>query len=404
MKRAYRYRLYPTPVQEAQLNRWLSTLRVLWNCSLADREHAYKQEKRNISGFDQTRQLTLSRQQYAELAEIPVEFARGTLRNLHLAYRAFFRRCKNGDKEKGFPLYRHADQPMSLMDVNAKGRAWVVDGKLSLPKMDASVRMVYHRPMPENFTVAMVVIKKTARGWYVSLAGDTGCPAPERLDPARCIGVDVGLKTYIALSNGVKIHKPNFLREAEARLVRQQRIVSRRKKGSANRGKAKERLAILHAQVASSRDNFIHEISRELVDNYDLIAFEDLQVRGLLMKDDGNGKHGRAMKRNIGDAAWGKLRWCLEYKCETAGKWAVAVPARGTTQACSGCGVVVPKTLRDRRHVCPDCGLDLDRDENAARNILMRALQQVGQCLAEPNASGELAIAGSVKEEPHAHA
>ena len=171
--------------------------------------------------------------------------------------------------------------------------------------------------------------------------------------------------------------------------MRGDNIVSRRRKGSANYRKAKHKLAVLHDRVASIRDNFIQEVSCELVANYDLIAYEDLQVKGLQQKD--SGKRARAMHRNIGDAAWAKLRWCLEYKCEAAGKWAVAVPARGTTQMCSGCGTVVPKTLRDRRHVCPDCGLDLDRDHNAAINILNRALSEVGQCLPEltPMETGE---------------
>lgn len=384
MKLTYRYRIYPMPKQAAQLEDWIEVLRRLWNFSLEDRKAAYEEQKETLSSYTQMKHLTVSRAQYPELQAIPVGFARGVLGNLDLAYKAFFRRCKKGEEKKGFARHKKVGEINSLVDRDAKGREWVRDGNLSLPKL-GTVRMIYHRPIPEGFVIAMVVVRRIAGKWYVSLAGDDGLAAPENGRPIKAVGLDVGLTHLVVTSDGEVIDPPQYYRKAEAKLARLQRQLSRKKKGSANRRKAALKVARAHHDVANARGHFLHKLSRRLVDEYDLIAVEDRIAKALMQKDGGNGRQSRAMHKNIADAGWAELAWALEYKCERAGKTFVAVPARGTTQECSGCGTVVPKTLYDRQHICPECRLDIDRDLNAAINIRNRAVS------AQINASGEIA-------------
>ena len=388
MKITYKYRIYPTHKQAAQLDDWLEILRRLWNFSLVDREAAYKERKETLSSYTQMKHLTVSRAKYPQLQAIPVGFARGILCNLDLAYQAFFRRCKKGEEKKGFAKYKKVGEVNSLVDRDAKGRRWVRDGKLSLPKLGL-VRMVYHRPIPGDFVIAMVVVRRVAGKWYVSLAGDDSLTAPENDKPVKALGLDVGLTHLVVTSDGEVIDPPQYYRKAEAKLAKLQQWLSRKKKGSANRRKAILQVARAHHDVANARSHFLHELSRRLVDEYDLIAVEDRIAKALMQKDGGNGRQSRSMHKGIADAGWAQLTWALEYKCERAGKTFVAVLARGTTQECSGCGEVVPKTLYDRRHTCPKCGLDIDRDLNAAMNIRQRGIDVIGLCRSESDASGE---------------
>ena len=392
MKFTYKYRIYPSTKQVTQLEDWLEILRRLWNFSLEDRKTVYEERKETLSSYTQMKHLTMSRAKYPELQAIPVCFARGVIGNLDLAYKAFFRRCKNGEEKKGFARHKKVGEINSLVDRDAKGREWVKDGNLNLPKFGI-VKMVYHRPIPEAFVIAMVVVRRVAGKWYVSLAGDDGLAVPDNGRYVKAVGLDVGLTHLVVTSDGEVIDPPQYYRKAEAKLTKLQRRLSRKKKGSANRRKAILKVARAHHDVANARSHFVHELSRQLVDEYDLIAVEDRIAKALMQKDGGNGRQSRSMHKGIADAGWAELAWALEYKCERAGKTFVAVPARGTTQECSGCGAIVPKTLYDRRHACPECGLDIDRDFNAAINIRQRGIDTIGQCLSESDASGEQVLA-----------
>jgi len=381
MKITYKYRIYPTHLQATKLEGWFEVLRRLYNFSLQDRIAAYKEHEKTLSCYDQQKHLTVSRTMYPELRAIPVGLARGMLGNLDLAYKAFFRRCKNGDKEKGFARFKKFGEVSSLVDRDAKGRKWMRNGKLSLPKFGL-VKMIYHRPLPEDFVIAMVVVRRVAGKWYVSLAGDDGLVVPDNGGYVNAVGLDVGLTHLVVTSDGEVIAPPKYYRKAEAKLAKLQQHLSRKKKGSANGRKAKLKVARAHHDVANARGNFIHELSRRLVDEYDLIAVEDRIAKALMQKDGGNGRQSRTMHKGIADAGWGQLAWILEYKCERAGKIFIAVPARGTTQECSGCGAIVPKTLRDRQHICPECGLNIDRDLNAAINIRDRGVELYDRAVA----------------------
>jgi len=394
MIRARKYRLYPTKTQEAQLLAWMEVCRRLWNYSLLDREQAWDACKReldekpdgdlpairkkwSISFYDQCAQLTKSREEYPELTAVPTVFARGTLKNLDLAFQAFFRRCKNGE-DPGYPKPKR-DIP-NLISRDAGGVVPWRAGKVNVPK----VGPINARPkVPPDLDVKALSVRYVAGKWYAALAGENGIPAPPTVEPVRCVGVDVGCSTLITTSEGEEVKPPQYYRKAQAKRTKLARQLAKKKKGSANRKKAKLKLARAEHDVANARETFLHGLSRQLVEQYDLIAVEDRIAADLLQKENGGGQQEKGLHKSIADAGWGELVKMLEYKCEEVGAQLVRVPARGTTQTCSQCGAIVPKRLWDRVHDCPECGLIVGRDVNAAREILKRGLQQIGRCSPE---------------------
>jgi putative transposase len=183
------------------------------------------------------------------------------------------------------------------------------------------------------------------------------------------VGIDLGLKEFAVLSNGEVIHNPRHLKAAEIELKRAQRKVSRRKKGSKRQDKARAILARKHLHVARVRRDWQRKLTCDLVERFDVIVVEDLNVKGLIQKEGQGRKTDKGIHRSIGDAAWAQFLSVLGHKAEWAGVLVLKVPARGTTKRCSQCGSDVPKTLRERIHNCPHCGLVMDRDVNAAVNI-----------------------------------
>ena len=180
------------------------------------------------------------------------------------------------------------------------------------------------------------------------------------------VGIDLGVKHLAITSGGEFYEHPKFLRESERKLHRKQRSLSRKKNGSARRRKAVRELAREHEHIANQRRDYAHKVSRKLVNGYGLIAFENLNVQGMVKN--------HHLAKSIVDASWNKLVQCTTYKAEEAGRRVVLVDPKNTSQLCSNCGEIVPKKLSDRVHRCEYCGYVQDRDVNAAQNILKRAL------------------------------
>ncbi len=227
------------------------------------------------------------------------------------------------------------------------------------------IRVKMHRPLQGK--VKGVVVKKEGEKWYAVVQMDTEVHALPKNN--RIVGIDVGLKAFAVDTDGHEFKNPLYLGKALDRIKTAQRSVSRKKKGSNNRKKAKMRLAKLHDKVNNQRNDFLHKLSRFYVNTYGTICVEALDVKGLKEKGRNHGLH-----RNIHDAGWARFVSMLGYKAESAGRRLVKVEAENTTQRCSHCGNIVPKTLRDRIHDCPRCGLRVDRDYNAAINILITGM------------------------------
>ena len=247
-----------------------------------------------------------------------------------------------------------------------------MDGsKLTLSKI-GSIRIFKHRDIEGK--IKTCTIKKDKLGhWYAILV--TEIEDVPQIEPQKAIGVDVGLKNMVTLSIGETVQYPRYYANAEQKLAVAQRDLSRKKKGSSNRRKAKIKVARLHQKIQNHRDEFLHQVSRKLVVLADLIVFENLDINGMLKN--------HHLAKHIQDHAWGKLIQFTQSKAAKAGKVVELVDARYTSQKCSQCGIMVPKTLADRVHLCPNCGLEMDRDLNASLNIVTlglrgRACREIG--------------------------
>jgi putative transposase len=355
----YKYRLYPNKIQRQLLVNTLESCRVLYNCALEQRKTAYKQFKISLNYNTQAKELKTLKKYVSEYKEIYSQVLQNVLLRLDDAFKKFFDRVKSGEKP-GYPRFKgrgwydsftYPQSGFSLSD-NRKGNQ-----KLRLSKI-GKVTVRLHRAIKGNIKTCM--IKRELDKWHVCFACET---KPEILPKTyKDAGIDVGIEKFAALSDGALIKNPQFLRESEAKLKYEQRKLSRKKKGSNSRKKQKHKLAKLHCKIKNRRNNFLHIESRKLVRSYDVIVFEDLRIKNMVKN--------HYLAKSISDASWAKFIKYVSYKAESAGKKVIFVNPRNTSQICSGCGAIVKKSLSVRVHKCPSCGLEIDRDINAAINIL----------------------------------
>jgi len=369
MKTAYKFRMYPNKKQEVSLNLTLETCRHLYNLALADRKNAYETEGISRTYEDQAAMLVAEKKE-GNFKGVFSQVLQDVLRRLDKSFKAFFRRFKAGEKT-GYPRFKGEGWYKSFTYPQA---GFKLDGsKLTLSKI-SSIRIFKHRDVVGK--IKTCTIKKDNIGhWYAILVSEVEDVSP--IDPKTAIGVDVGLKSLVALSTGETVEYPQYYVQAEEKLAVAQKNLSRKKKGSANRVKAKAKAAKLHQKIQHHRDEFLHQVSRKLVDSADIIVFENLNISGMLKN--------RHLAKHIQDHAWGKLIQFTQSKAAKAGKVVELVDARYTSQKCSQCGIMVPKTLADRTHLCPNCGLEMDRDINASLNI--RTLGLRGRAYQDPTSA-----------------
>jgi putative transposase len=366
--RTFRYPLHPTRAQEATLCMWLEACCDLYNGALQERRDAWRKQRRSICYEEQTRSLTELRAADPSWSTVPVEAARSALRRVDRAFKAFFRRCKAGHVP-GFPRFRSR----RLYDSFGIQKPVRIDGNIVyLPKI-GPIRFNLYRPLRGK--ILDVVVQRDGNLWFVCFQCDLG-EAPPKGAVLHAVGVDVGLSSLATLSTGEIIENPRCYREAEAVLRRRQQALARKQKGSLSRRRAVSLVRKAHARAKNQRLDYARKVACDLASRFDLIAFEDLNIRGLAMTP---------MAKSIHDAGWRILLRAIVCKAESAGKHAVAVDPRGTSQECSACGVKVQKDLSVRIHRCA-CGLVLDRDHNAALNILARGRRAAPEALKEAEA------------------
>jgi len=363
--RNYKFRIYPNKEQERKLLRWLETCRRIYNTALAQRKEAWGKEKRSVTRTEQQVWLKEAKKENHFFKEVHSQVAQEVLFRVERAFAGFFRRVKNGETP-GCPRFKGKGRYKSLTFTqfgDGLGASFR-NGKLKLSKIGL-VKIKLHRNIPG--TVKTVNIKRGNTGkWHAVFAVETELEQIET-HPGTAAGLDVGLDKFAVLSDGCTIENPRYLRKAEKRLKHAQRALSRKQKGSRNREKARLKVAKLHTKVRNQRRDFLHKESRRLVNVYKLIAVENLVVKSMVKNCH--------LAKSISDAGWGEFLAMLCYKAEEAGSRVVKVNPSGTSQECSQCGKTVSKDLSVRMHRCPHCGLMLDRDVNAARNILKRALE-----------------------------
>ena len=384
--RAFKYRIYPNREAAGKLQWTLDRCRELYNAALAERKEAYRMAGRSISYYEQKRDLveikTDIRPEYKDIASHVLQ---DVLLRVEKAYKAFFRRVKNGEKP-GFPRFKGRNWYDSFCYPDGAG--WKLEigekqhAKLNLSKI-GDIRVKLHRPIEGK--IKTCTIKREGEHWYVVFSCEVEAEAlPLSYED---VGIDLGITHFAALSDGTFIESPRCYRRAEKKLRRLQEALSRKKRGSHRRKRAVKLVAKAQRKVRSQRRDFHHKGSRKLVNRYQVIVFEDLAPANLSKapkpKQDKNGKYlpnGAAAKgglnKSILDAGWNSFTEMVKAKAASAGRTVLFVNPSYTSQACSGCGTIRKKDLSERWHSC-ECGRELDRDTNAAINILVLGQKQL---------------------------
>ncbi len=362
-RKSYTYKLKPTPEQARMLERTLMLCRHVYNAALGERREAWRLRGVSINYYQQKAELPGIKEAMPEYAEVHSQVLQDVVLRVDRAYQAFFRRIKAG-QTPGFPRFQGRNRYHSFTYPQYDNGARLDNGALVLSKI-GRVTVRWSRPL--EGTPKTVTIAHEADGWYASISC-ADVPAQPLPPTSNETGIDVGLKIFLITAEGEAVENPRHYRRGEQQLKKAQRRVSKRKQGSHRRRKAVGHLQRAHQHVTRQRADFHHKTALMLLRQYDTLYLEELQVANMVRN--------RHLAKSISDAGWGQFRAILEAKAACAGRRVVAVPPAYTSQDCSGCGERVPKSLSVRTHVCPSCGLVLDRDENAARNI-----QRAGQAL-----------------------
>jgi putative transposase len=367
LRKAFVYRLYPTPAQETALDGVLAVCREVYNSMVNWRKHDYEVKGQSPNYYGQKKALPIWKQAHPELREVHSQTLQDVVKRVDLAFQAFFRRVKAGETA-GYPRMKGVGQYDSF--TFTQGGYSIGNGSLCLFKVGA-VNAVFHRPIDAE--IKTLTIRRRAGNWYACFSCEVE-PAP--LPPSEeSIGIDVGLSHFATLSDGTTVENPRFFRKDEKALAKAQRKLSQQKRGSSARRKARKVVSRIHERIRNRRHHFVHQLARRLVNRYGTIAVENLNVKGMVQ----NPGTLRVLAKSIADASWSLFRSVLTQKAESAARHLVAVEPAYTSQDCSACGFRVRKKLSERVHACPNCGLVMDRDHNAALNIISLGLQRVSQ-------------------------
>lgn len=372
MIRTYKYRLSPTKKQQHLLSALFDQMQTVYNDALNHRRHEWRQSRRSITYYDQWARMRDERRRLPEeMGLLNATSIQQMLRRVDKAYRAFYKGQCGAPRFKGRNRFKSVEYRY--------GDGCKLTGSRLYIQHVGDVRVKLHRPIPDDAVIKQVIVKRSTGRWYVCFQLEL--PDPElTVHTGPAVGIDVGLHSLLALSDGRLVDNPHWLRASLAKLRVAQRRMARRKKFSSGWRKAARQVAKLQERVANQRSDFWHKTTGELAKTYSMIALEDLNLS--FMTRNGN------LSLSAHDAALGMFRQMLSYKVENTGSQLIAVNPRNTSQVCSGCGVIVAKSLNVRVHHCPDCGVVLDRDINAALNILALGLSvrastyPVGDCVA----------------------
>ncbi len=410
-RKAFKFRLYPTKKQEKVLFWTLARCRELYNAALSERKDSYQahqrttvsqnqetgqvvvatmiasQKVKTVTYLQQKRDLPDIKDLREEYQNIHSQVLQDVLLRLKRAFDGFFRRIEQG-QDPGFPRFQGRNRYNSFTYPQG-GYSLTHDSHVCLSKI-GSIKVKLHREM--EGTIKTATVKYEAGQWSIVFSCEVAQPEP--LPPVEGeVGIDLGITHFAALSDGTFIESPRYYRKAQKTLARRQQAVSRKKRGSHRRAKAGKLVGKAHRKIANQRRDFHHKQARKLVQDHQTIVFEELQITNISKrakpKQDENGKYlpnGAAAKsglnKSILDAGWGQFQQIVSYKAECAGREVLKVNPRYTSQVCSQCGTVKKKSLDERWHSC-ECGCELDRDTNAALNILRLGRSQLSAMAVE---------------------
>ncbi|HEY7022422.1 MAG TPA: RNA-guided endonuclease TnpB family protein [Ktedonobacterales bacterium] len=360
MLKTFKYRLYPTKQQQRLLSQQLEECCWLYNHLLAARRDAWEQRQESLRYYDQAMSLPVLKAERPTLASVQSQVLQNVAVRIDLAFQAFFRRLRAGEIP-GYPRFRGRGRYASITYPQVPVGCKLDEETRRLRLYGVGpVKIILHRTL-EGAPKTATISRSSTGKWYACFSCECAeqAPLPET---AKQVGIDVGLKTFATFSTGEEIANPRFFRGEEEALAKVQRAHNKLGVGTPERAKHRHAVARVHERIAWRRSDFVHQHSHRLVKRFDLIAVEDLAVKEMT--------HNHCLAKSIYDAAWKRFADFLSYKAAWAGRRYVAVNPAYTSQDCSGCGHRQPLSLSDRTYTCPHCGLVIDRDLNASKNIL----------------------------------
>jgi len=358
----FKYRIYPNKETTELLIKWFGCSRYVWNWGLDRKTQYYKETGKSLSYLQLAKELTLLKREHSWLKEAPSQPLQQVLKQLESAFARFF------ERKSGYPKFKSKKYSIQSLQIP---QGFKIEGnKLYLPKLRKKpIKIKLHREIKGNIKRIIVSMNKIGQ-FFVSIVTDY---TPQKLPKSnKRIGIDLGLKHFLITSDGRKIPLPKWFKKTEKLIKRVQRKLSRKQKGSKRYEKTRQRLAKLQLKIANQRLDFLHKLSKELIDENQVIAIESLCVKGMIRN--------HKLAKYIANASWGKFLELLKYKAEWYGRTIISVDRFApTSKMCNKCGYIKQDLkLSDRTWTCKRCGTSHDRDINAAQNILELALTTAG--------------------------
>ncbi len=361
MNKAFKYRLCPTQEQQEMFAKTFGCVRFIYNKMLSDKIEYYKETKQKLNNTP-----AQYKKEFEWLNEVDSLALANAQMNLQSAYNNFFRNTK-----VGFPKFKSKKHKKNIYTTNNQnGTISIIGNHIKLPKV-GNVKIVYHRIIPDDYKIKSAAITRTRSDkYFVSVLVE--CDNDKSFEyTGKNVGIDLGLKYFIITSEGLKISNPKYFVKSQNKLAKLQRELSRKTRGSSNYNKAKFKLAKQCEHIANQRNDFLQKLSTQLVKDYDIICTENLNVEGLLKN--------HSLTKSISDVSWSMFISMLTYKCDWYSKRLVKINRfYPSSKLCHSCGYKNNNlTLADRYWTCPECRTNLDRDINAAMNILNEGLRNI---------------------------
>lgn len=355
MRKTFLFRAKINKGAETNCHNWLDICREVYNSALNQRINTFKESGKSISVYDQHKQLPKIKKSFPEIKIVNSQTLQDVVERLDKAYKAFFRRIKNGENP-GFPRFKNSN---SYNSFTIKQTGYKLKGRYLYVKNVGRFKLFLSRRIEGQ--IKTVTIRRIPTGkWFVAFSCDD-VPVKQIPNTTKEIGIDVGIKSFCIDSEGGVVENPKFLRKSEKLLRRRYRKLARRKKGSQRRNKARTLVAAAHEKIVNQRKDFLHKVANKYIENFQTIYIENLKIQNMVKN--------RHLSKSISDSSWGIFFNLLSFKAENAGRKVVKINPNSTSQRCSTCGEKVSKNLAVRIHCCPNCGLEIDRDLNAAINI-----------------------------------